>query len=57
MRIRITTDKSYPIVIGDAWGGVAYLDDETVMEDEDWKEFIEELNETRKKVIDKLKNK
>lgn len=57
MRIKMTADKSYPIAFDDTWGGVVCLDRETVVDDEDWKEFIEELNKTRKKVIDKLMKK
>lgn len=51
MRIKLTTDKSYPIAFDDTWDGVAHLDYQTVVYDEDWEEFIKELNEIRQKFL------
>lgn len=53
MRIKLTADKSYPIAFDDTFDGVAYLDRLTVTDDEEWEEFIKELNEARKKIVNK----
>ena len=55
MNIIITADKSYPIKFDDSWGGGAYLYHSIVTDDKEWAEFIKELNETRKKVLDNLR--
>lgn len=50
MIIKMTNDSNYPIAFDDAWDGVAYLDDDTINDDNEWKKFIKELEEIREKV-------
>lgn len=50
MTIRMTDDPSYPIAFDDSWDGVAYLDNNTVNDDNEWKQFIKELEKVREKV-------
>ena len=40
-------DKSYPIIIEDSWGGVVHIHYSDLEDDEDWKEFIDDLNSHR----------
>ena len=50
MTIKMTNDHNYPIAFDDSWGGVAHLDDDTVNNDNEWKQFIKELEKVREKV-------
>ena len=50
MTIKMTNDPNYPIAFDDSWGGVAHLDDDTVNNDNEWKQFIKELEKVREKV-------
>lgn len=51
MRITETTDKSYPIKLDDSWGEGVYIHRTIIEDDEKWNNFINELQDIRKKVL------
>lgn len=57
MRVNITTDSGYPLAIDDSWGGISYIDDTTVEEDQHWNAFINALQKKREQVLNKKKKK
>lgn len=52
MHIQITDDPMYPISISDSWGKPVYVHLWTVQNDDDWNNFLNELNMARKKFLE-----
>ena len=46
-----TTDKNYPIKLDDSWGEGVYIHRTIIEDDEKWNNFINELQNIRKKVL------
>ena len=51
MHIQLTNDPMYPISISDSWGKPVYIHLWTVQNDDDWNNFLNELNMARKKFL------
>lgn len=52
MHIQLTDDPMYPISISDSWGKPTYVHLWTVQNDDDWNNFLNELNMARKKFLE-----
>ncbi len=47
MTVRLSDDKTYPIIIEDSRDGVVNIHRFTLEDDDDWNEFIDRLNGLR----------
>lgn len=53
MYVNFENDNMYPMKIEDGWGGTVYVHIWMLENDKEWDEFIKDLTETRKTILEK----
>lgn len=53
MYVNFENDNMYPIKIEDGWGGAVYVHIWTLKNDKEWNEFIKDLTEKRKIILER----